>query len=213
MLVVAREKMKNLLRFIVPVLVFCFWGVDLASPALANQEDYICMIYFTGIGCRHCEMTTPLVLEQLPRDYPNLVVIEYEIYGKEGNTLVYSYEGKIDVQIGEGSRTLDISLKKESATISGTTSFDGSNIANISIAFTRDLSVYNNTAISASVTSDETGSYTIELAPGTYNVTVDHPLAAEGQTNYSYKFSGELVITTVPSTRTYDIVMSKAETD
>jgi hypothetical protein len=81
--------MRNLLRIIGPVLIFCFWGLGLASPALASQEDYVCLVYFTGIGCGHCEMTAPLVLEQLPRDYPNLVVIEYEIYGKAENTLVF----------------------------------------------------------------------------------------------------------------------------
>ena len=81
--------MRNLLRFIGPALILCFSGFGLASPALASPADYVCAVYFTGIGCTHCEMTAPLVLEQLPRDYPNLVVIEYEIYGKEQNTLVF----------------------------------------------------------------------------------------------------------------------------
>jgi len=44
--------------------------------------QYVFMVYFTGIGCPHCERTTPTILEQLPREYANLVIIEYEIYEK-----------------------------------------------------------------------------------------------------------------------------------
>jgi len=47
--------------------------------------QYVFMVYFTGIGCRHCERTTPMVLEQLPREYANLVIIEYEIQAQELN--------------------------------------------------------------------------------------------------------------------------------
>jgi len=54
-----------------------------------TQENYICMVYFAGIGCSHCEKVTPLILEQLPRDYPNLVIIEYEIYEQEQNAPLF----------------------------------------------------------------------------------------------------------------------------
>ncbi len=81
--------MRKRLKFIVPLLAVCLWGLGSALPALADTDDYFCMAYFTGIGCSHCEMTAPLLLEQLPRQYPNLVVVEYEIYGKEENTLVF----------------------------------------------------------------------------------------------------------------------------
>jgi len=81
--------MRNRLKFIIPLLAICLWGPGFTLPALADTDDYFCMAYFTGIGCSHCEMTAPLLLEQLPRQYPNLVVIEYEIYGKEGNTLAF----------------------------------------------------------------------------------------------------------------------------
>jgi len=52
------------------------------------QENHVCMVYFTGIGCLHCARADPVVLEQLPREYPNLVIIEYEIYGQEQNAPV-----------------------------------------------------------------------------------------------------------------------------
>jgi len=59
------------------------------QEALAlTQENQVCMVYFTGIGCPNCARTDPVVLEQLPREYPNLVIVEYEIYEQEQNALV-----------------------------------------------------------------------------------------------------------------------------
>ena len=81
--------MRRLLKFTYPVLAVCLLVLSLTLPAVAAQDSYVCAVYFTGIGCSHCEMTAPLMLEQLPGEYPNLVVIEYEIYGKEQNTIVF----------------------------------------------------------------------------------------------------------------------------
>lgn len=53
-----------------------------------TQENYVCMVYFTGIGCPHCARADPVVLEQLPGEYPNLVIVEYEIYEQEQNAPV-----------------------------------------------------------------------------------------------------------------------------
>jgi rhodanese-related sulfurtransferase len=50
-----------------------------------STHQYVFMVYFTGIGCPHCERTASLVLEQLPREYANLVIIEYEIQENEQN--------------------------------------------------------------------------------------------------------------------------------
>jgi rhodanese-related sulfurtransferase len=47
-----------------------------------STHQYVFMVYFTGIGCRHCERVTPMVLEQLTREYADLIIIEYEIYEK-----------------------------------------------------------------------------------------------------------------------------------
>ncbi|MBA7629126.1 hypothetical protein ES703_36624 [subsurface metagenome] len=80
---------KKFLKFIGPVFIICFLGYVFTLPAQASQENYVCMVYFTGIGCSSCEMTSRLVLEQLPREYSNLVVIEYDIYEREQNVLVF----------------------------------------------------------------------------------------------------------------------------
>lgn len=67
---------KNLiLSFLITALaVFCF------GDSLKAREDYICTIYITGIGCPNCAVTDLAVLWEWTRAYPNLVVIEYEIY-------------------------------------------------------------------------------------------------------------------------------------
>lgn len=59
---------------------------EATNPA---QENYVCAVYFAGIGCSHCEKVTPLILEQLPREYPNLVIIEYEMYEQEQNAPLF----------------------------------------------------------------------------------------------------------------------------
>lgn len=56
-----------------------------SSPSLAAEEPSICAVYFTGIGCPHCSKVDPMLLEQLPQEYPNLVIIEYEIYQQREN--------------------------------------------------------------------------------------------------------------------------------
>lgn len=65
-------------------------GITAQEVFASTRENYVFMVYFTGIGCRHCERTTPMVLEQLPREYANLVIIEYEIYEKEQNALMFN---------------------------------------------------------------------------------------------------------------------------
>jgi hypothetical protein len=72
-------------------LSFFFLSFFFANQILAENET-TCLIYFTGIGCPHCAQADPVVLEQLPKKYPNLKIIEYEIYQERGNApLLYEY--------------------------------------------------------------------------------------------------------------------------
>lgn len=53
-----------------------------------------CAVYFTGVGCPHCSKADPVVLEEFTASYPDLVIIEYEIYRKQANApLFYDYDG------------------------------------------------------------------------------------------------------------------------
>lgn len=75
-------------------LAFLIFVLTLLLPkeVFAQREDSICVVYFTGIGCPHCAKVDPVVLEQLPEEYPDLVVIEYEIYQETENApLLYEY--------------------------------------------------------------------------------------------------------------------------
>ncbi len=67
-------------------------GLFLPKDLLAQKGDFVCAVYFTGIGCPHCAQVDPFVLEQLPKEYPNLRIIEYEIYQERENApLLYRY--------------------------------------------------------------------------------------------------------------------------
>ena len=51
-------------------------------PAVSAQEDNtICTLYFTYIGCPNCAYVDPIVLTEWMEKYPNLVVIEYMWHG------------------------------------------------------------------------------------------------------------------------------------
>jgi len=62
---------------------------NLQEATNPTQENYVFMVYFAGIGCSHCEKVTPFILEQLPREYPNLIIIEYEMYEQEQNAPLF----------------------------------------------------------------------------------------------------------------------------
>ncbi len=63
------------LSFLILVLIGVFFGNF--SEA---EEGCICLVYITGIGCPNCTITDQVVLLEWTLKYPNLVIIEYEIY-------------------------------------------------------------------------------------------------------------------------------------
>lgn len=75
------KKIKKIKRSIVclaAALVFL-----LSSLAAAAQSGYkrdICAVYITGIGCPACAKVEPLLFSQLLLEFPELVIIEYEVY-------------------------------------------------------------------------------------------------------------------------------------
>jgi len=89
---------------------------------------------------------------------------------KEGQILVYSFEDIIELQIGKGAYSYNLSLTKHTTNLSGFTKYNGINVPEITdIRFTPDGSVDNNSAIYGVTTeSDESGYYSIELPPGSY---------------------------------------------
>ncbi len=86
--------MKNLSRKVLIIFFGLILGLFLIPNfTLAEDDNFICAVYFTGVGCTHCAKTDSVILEQLPKEYPNLVVIEYEIYQqRESAPLLYLYD-------------------------------------------------------------------------------------------------------------------------
>jgi len=67
----------------------------------AAEEDVVCSVYFTGIGCPHCAKSDPVIFEKLIDKYKNFVVIEYEIYQTQGNgPLLYDYKESYNTPLG-----------------------------------------------------------------------------------------------------------------
>ncbi len=126
----------------------------------------------------------------------------------EGATIVYTFTGKLVLYIGQGTASYNISLTKESVTVSGNTTYNGVAKGNVTVVFTKDLNVLNNTAVTTSVKVKTTGLYTIELTPGSYNVTVEERINESGQ-NVTYVSTGLLTVSPGQAPRVYNIVLTR----
>jgi VCBS repeat-containing protein len=82
----------------------------------------------------------------------------------------------------------------------------------MSISFSKDTNVQNNTAVPTSALSSATGTYTIELTAGSYNVTIDELVNVSGL-NVTYIFTGTLTVSTGDAPRTYDILLDIKPTE
>ena len=111
----------------------------------------------------------------------------------EGLATVYDFTGKFNVSVGQGSTVFSIRLSKESVTVYGQVTYLDAGKANITITFSSDTSVSNNTALRASKISDKTGRYTAELAPGSYIVNATGTFNESGQ-NYTYRGTTTLTV-------------------
>ncbi len=79
------SKRKSFFLLGLLLLGLCFGSILIPT---AEAEENTCLVYFTGVGCPHCAQSDPVVLQELLTAYPNLVVIEYEIYQNSGNAQI-----------------------------------------------------------------------------------------------------------------------------
>ncbi len=115
---------------------------------------------------------------------------------KETTALEYYLEGeKLTITKGQETASKDFALIKKSVTVTGTTLYTGSNFGNVTVRFNKDTSIKNNTAITSSVISDINGDYSIELTPGTYNVSITNKEVNESGILYVYKAPEGLTLT------------------
>ncbi len=92
--------MFNSKILILSFLIISLTGIFLGDFSQA-QENYICAVYFTGVGCPHCARTDPVVLDELLKKDPNLIIVEYEIYQKSANApLLYQYNSRYNSGLG-----------------------------------------------------------------------------------------------------------------
>jgi hypothetical protein len=131
---------------------------------------------------------------------------------KDGQILVYSFEDTVDIPIGSGRYYYNLSITKHSTNLSGFTKYNGENIPEVTnIVFSPDRDVANNSAIyTIEAESDESGFYTVELSPGSYNVSVNHEFT-ENEQNYTYYFISKLEISEEPQVITSDLNMARTE--
>jgi len=128
----------------------------------------------------------------------------------EAATTVYTFTDKLVVSIGEGTASYNIAVTKVSVTVSGTTKYNGVGKANMTILFSKDLRIANNTAVTKSVISDRNGNYTTELAPGSYNASVEELVNESGQ-NITYTGIGQITLTIGDTPRALNILLTREQ--
>jgi len=117
-----------------------------------------------------------------------------------GDVLVYELtDGKLTIEKGNGTSSKNYFVEKKSTTVSGTTSYEGTNIANVTATWINNESGATNTGI-----SDSTGLYSIELFEGNWTITAVSEQVNESGELYTYKTSAPLSLK-IPSVTTFDI--------
>lgn len=82
-------------------LVFLVLLVFLIPQGIAQEQGKVCLVYFTGVGCPHCAKTDPVVLDEIPKNFSDVVIIEYEIYQQRKNApLLLKYNNKYGTGTG-----------------------------------------------------------------------------------------------------------------
>lgn len=126
-------------------------------------------------------------------------------------TKLMGYEKTISVTIEENKTiTQNISMEYTTITVGGETIRSDTNqpVSNISIVFNVDDRVENNSATRTTTKSDETGDYTVDLLPGSYNVSVNQNVNESG-TVVTYLFTDELTISVGQAPVTYEIALTR----
>lgn len=91
--------------FFILVLVFQlinFSSCSHVKPFMGNRSQAVCAVYVSGSGCPNCGAASQVLFHEFVKKYPNLVILEYEIYtDKEYNKPVsdqyfktYATDGK-----------------------------------------------------------------------------------------------------------------------
>lgn len=100
------KKLLSVLCFVITILSFAHNGQVKASAeavpeAKVDEGAQTFVVYFTGVGCPHCAQVDPVLLQEWTEKYPDLVVVEYEIYQQgENGRLLYDYDEHYGTGLG-----------------------------------------------------------------------------------------------------------------
>ena len=84
-----RKPLQHLGLLLISCLLISIFILPLQVNAQDSEQEYISVVYFTGVGCQHCAKADPTVLEELPGEYSNLIILEYEIYVQTENSWIF----------------------------------------------------------------------------------------------------------------------------
>jgi len=91
----------SFLLLILTLNTFLLFNLFFHFSLAVGEKGSVCLVYFTGVGCPHCARTDPVILNSLLKKYPNLIIIEYEVYQEEKNaSLIYDYNQKYQTGLG-----------------------------------------------------------------------------------------------------------------
>ena len=140
--------------------------------------------------------------------FNSLIPGQYAISATKGN----DYETEETISLEENkTTTLNVSIGYTSVTVSGVTKSQTANIENVTIVFEVDGSVADNTAVESYAMSDATGAYSVDLIPGSYNVTAQSETINESGINVIYTYSGTSEVKKGEVLKTFDILMTREE--
>jgi len=141
--------------------------------------------------------------------FTNLIPGEYIINATKTNSTTGYYDYAIEEPLSlaeNDSLTVNISITYAPITVSGLTTYNGQNIADISIEFLPNELIEDNTAEGLTVLSDEVGQYEAEVLPGSYNITIDE--IGDGEKGW-YTYKGQVTLLKGQGVQTLDMGMSK----
>jgi len=64
-------------------LLFFIFSIGVSVEAqgdVSSQDQYICAIYLSGIGCSNCAKADPALFGEILPQNPKLIVFKYEVY-------------------------------------------------------------------------------------------------------------------------------------
>ena len=61
-------------------LLLLFAHASLANGQQVSEDNVVCAVYLTGIGCGSCAVVDPVLFNDVVAKNPNLIIFEYEIF-------------------------------------------------------------------------------------------------------------------------------------